>query len=126
MEQSDRAIARATRLAQFARSVAFRTKGGQNAEVVAHFEHLQRVDPTFAKRATERQRRSGAIANAYRLNGADLYVDRYVRDFLTEYNSRILRGEGANMPSPFNVMRAFVDSAEDALILRLLPEKVSP
>ncbi|OYW86031.1 MAG: hypothetical protein B7Z20_08015 [Sphingobium sp. 32-64-5] len=124
MEKTDRALARTIRFAQFAQSVSFRTGAGQNNEVVARFEQLRKANPAYAKRLAENRKKAVATAGAYRTNGADLYVDRYVRDFLAEYNSRVLRGEGVNMPSSFNVMRSFVDPDDEALILKLLPERV--
>jgi len=80
-------------------------------------------DPRNKKRGKEAARRAKAVALAYQLNGPDLYVDRYLRNFLTEYNGRLFRGEGMHMPNSYNVMHSFVEPDEKALVLRLLPEK---
>lgn len=122
MEKTDRALARKMRIAQFSQSVSFRSDAPRNAEAVARFKQLQK-DPAYARRVTQRHRKATALADAYRLNGPGLYVDHYVRQFLAEFNLRILQGEGANMPTSFNVMRSFVDPDDDALILKLLPER---
>lgn len=75
------------------------------------------------KQSRDFHRRATAVAAAQRLNGPGLYVDSYLRDFLQEYNGRIFRGEGRSMPNSFNVMSAFVEPDEKAMVLRLLPEK---
>lgn len=121
MEKTDRALARTMRIAQFSQSVSFRSGAPSNAEAVARFKQLEK-DPAYARRVTQRQRKAVALADVYRLNGPGLYVDHYARQFLAEFNLRILRGEGANMPSSFNIMRSFVDPDDEALILKLLPE----
>lgn len=122
MSRTDRALARDKRIKQFSHSVSFRSDAPGNSEAVSAFNNL-RKNPLYRKRLTLIHRKSIALAEVYRINGPGLYIDHYVRHFLTEYNSRILRGEGANMPSSFSIMRSFVDPDDDALILKLLPER---
>ena len=63
------------------------------------------------------------IAIAFEKNGPDLYVDRYIRKFLKEYNSRIFAAEGRNQPLSFNIMRSFVDPDDRTLVFGLLDEQ---
>ena len=64
-----------------------------------------------------------ALAAVQRSGGSGLYVDSYLRHFVSEYNGRLFQGEGMHMPSSFNIARAFLDPAEDAFVLKLLPQK---
>jgi len=63
------------------------------------------------------------INEAYANNGPRLHVDQKIRYFLAEYNSRVLLGYGDEQPTSFNIMNAFVEPSDEALILELVEEK---
>lgn len=121
MTISEKALARRERLGRFSTSVNMRSDNPKVAGLYAKIAKVSAADEYKAVKAATKL--ASAIADAYRVNGPGLYVDRYLRDFLAEYNSRVLRGEGANMPTSFNVGGAFVEPDEEVLILKLLPEK---
>ncbi|WP_426260954.1 GIY-YIG nuclease family protein [Sphingomonas sp. DC1100-1] len=75
------------------------------------------------RKVKEYAKRGAALAAVQRSGGSGLYVDSYLRHFVSEYNGRLLQGEGMHMPSSFNVARAFLDPAEDAFVLKLLPQQ---
>lgn len=52
-------------------------------------------------------------------NGSGYYSDEKFRQFVAEYNNRILNGQGAQMPSSFQVMQDFVEPDDQALILKI-------
>lgn len=90
------------------------------------FYDAQRARQLSAKEKRELKeyaKRGAALAAVQRSGGSDLYVDSYLRHFVAEYNGRLFQGEGMHMPSSFSVARAFLDPAEDAFVLKLLPQK---
>lgn len=123
MEPSERFLARAARFVRFQESVGLRADDPKNARVVAELNSIERRDPKMRARIRRARERARDLAIAYRFNGPWLYVDRYLRDFLAEYNNRLFMGEGLQQPLSFNVMGTFVEPDPDALVLRLLPEK---
>ncbi|MEG3175990.1 GIY-YIG nuclease family protein [Sphingomonas sp. RB3P16] len=122
MDNSDRARVRALRFSRFAASVRVRE---DNPATATTFRAAAKIGKSASgkKRGKAAASRAKAVALAFRLNGPGLYVDRYLRDFLTEYNGRIFSGEGMHMPNSYNVMHSFVEPDEKTLVLRLLPEK---
>jgi hypothetical protein len=75
------------------------------------------------KQVKDAMQRAGALAEAQRLCGPGLYVDTYLRHFVQEYNGRIFKGEGANMPNSWNIMQSFLEPDEQAMVLKLLPQQ---
>ena len=83
----------------------------------AQYERVRHT-PAFKKQ----NRRTLGLLNAYRANGVGGYIDNYLRYFLAEYNNRTLKTYGAEQPLSFNVMQAFIEPDESALLFVLLPE----
>ncbi len=104
----------------FAASVAIREDNPAHAPIINDFKNIRLKNLDYMREIEAQSERALAIAEAFDLNGPGLYVDKYLRNFLREYNGRVLKGEGANQPTSFNVMRAFVEPDENNLILRLL------
>jgi hypothetical protein len=123
LDRTDRAAMRNLRIAQFSSVVSVRADGPGHEERAAAYERRLRADPAFAKRMADGRKRAIAMAVTYDMNGPNLFVDRYLRNFLNEFNNRIFMGEGANMPISFNVLRSFVDPDDISLVLKLLPER---
>lgn len=122
MENSDRARARASRFSWFNLSVRVRDDIPTMAPLFQAAKSINN-SPLGKKRGKAAVNRAKAVALAFGMNGPDLYVDRYLRDFLTEYNGRIFKGQGMHMPNSYNIMHSFVEPDEQSLVLRLLPEK---
>lgn len=123
MNESDKQSARRGRIANFANAVSVRTKTPAGKALAEYFNYRRKIDPKEARRVEEMGKRALAIAQVAQLNGPGLYVDKYLRDFQAEYNNRILKAEGSQMPQSFNILRSFMEPDEKALILNLLPEK---
>lgn len=111
---SDHARARAARLMAFMAAASVRP---DDARAKALHERV-RHSPEFKKRV----RRTLGLINAYRLNGIGGYIDNYLRHFLAEYNNRTTKSHGTKQPLSFNVMQAFIEPDEIALLFILLPE----
>lgn len=119
---SDHSKIRQDRISRFRFSIQIREDNPATSELSKIMREAN-SDRASKRRTKKYMKRAWAIHLSYQMNGPGLYVDHYLRNFLAEYNSRILKGEGANLPNSFNVLNAFIEPDEDALILRLLPEK---
>lgn len=121
-EQSEKSRARSARIAKFSMSVHVRPDVPQMRS--AYDALSTRVLTAKEKREMkEYAKRGAALAAVQRSGGSGLYVDNYLRHFVSEYNGRLFQGEGMHMPSSFSVARAFLDPAEDAFVLKLLPQQ---
>lgn len=109
---------------RFQSSVFFDPEDPRNASTINRFDTLKRENPASAKRVREASERASALATIAPLSGPGLPVDEYLRAFLKEYNGRIFQGHGSQMPSSWNVLRAFVEPDEQALVLGLLSETI--
>jgi len=120
MDRSDKWHERFARIAQFNEAVTVDI----NSQAVKRQTQLIDRDPKLKKESEARQKRAFDLTVAFIENGAQLFVDEYLRKFLLEYNHRILIGEGAQLPLSFNVLNAFTEPDPKTLILRLLPEQI--
>lgn len=68
-------------------------------------------------------RKTVALTSAQATNGAALVADATLRDFLTEYNSRVMRYGLNSMPSSFNGLEAFYEYQPPLICFRLLEER---
>lgn len=121
MTISERAQSRRDRLSRFTFSVNVRSDNPLTSNIHKHTSEISAENKH--KSAKDLSKLAIAISDSYDFNGPDIYVDRYLRTFLSEYNNRVLHGRGANMPTSFNVCSAFVEPDERTLILKLLPER---
>ena len=124
VERSERSRARSARMGKFGFSVHMRSDVPGMRPL---YEMLisRKIDAEERKKMKEWAKKAAALAAVQRSGGSDLYVDKYLRHFIAEYNGRVLQGEGMHMPSSFNIMRAFIEPAEDAMILQILPQQES-
>lgn len=111
---SDHARARSARMMAFMAAASVRP---EDPRTQAQYERVRHT-PAFKKQS----RRTLGLLNAYRVNGVGGYIDNYLRYFLAEYNNRTLKAYGAEQPLSFNVMQAFIEPDESALLFVLLPE----
>jgi hypothetical protein len=123
MSLNDKVSRRAALFGVFAESASIKPGHGKYDSIAQDLKRLEKLDPTFKRRRKEAANRALQIAKAHNDNGPDLFVDKYLRNLLREYNSRVLRGEGINMPSSVNVMQSFIEPDPTAFILRLLDER---
>lgn len=111
---SDHARARLARLMTLMAAASVRP---DDPRAKAQYERVRHT-PEFKKQS----RRTLGLLNAYRANGIDGYIDNYLRNFLAEYNNRTVKTYGAEQPLSFNVMQAFIQPDETAMLFVLLPE----
>lgn len=89
----------------------------------------QRFDGKFELSPQEMQaaRRNSELASlidlAQAMTGPGFPLDKKLREFVREYNNRVLMGQGDQQPQSFDVLHAFVEPDERALILKILPEE---
>ncbi|WP_156139523.1 hypothetical protein [Sphingomonas sp. 35-24ZXX] len=119
--QSERAKARSARINAFNMSVQIRPDS-PNRRTLYDAIQKQTLNAQDRRKIKEFTKRGAALAAVQRSGGSDLYVDRYLRHFISEYNGRLFQGEGMHMPSSFNIVGSFLEPAEDAFILKLLPQ----
>lgn len=67
--------------------------------------------------------RADCLSRAQTINGPGFYIDRKIREFAKEYNNRVFSGYGSQQPVSFQVLRDFVEPDDEALVLKILPEK---
>lgn len=123
MDSNDKRLARAKRMALFEFSVNATADDPRYASIIKNSKMKYGNDSAFSKLTRKAQYRAIEIATAFTVNGPDLFVDRYLRNFLKEYNNRLFEGHGSKQPQSFNIMREFVEPDEHALVLRLLEER---
>jgi hypothetical protein len=70
-----------------------------------------------------RFKKARATLEAAIANGAGLLMDKELRDFLQEFNSRLWKHGPESMPSSFNVLRPFYYYDRDLLMFRLEAER---
>ena len=122
MNRSKKSQERVDRIARYAASVNLDEADPRNKPILDSLGRFYKSNPKARKIANKANERAKYLAASIPLNGPGLFVDRYLRSFLQEYNSRLFRGNGDKQPNSFNVINAFVEPDEDALVLRLLPE----
>ncbi|WP_454598620.1 GIY-YIG nuclease family protein [Qipengyuania sp. SM2507] len=123
MERSDKSAARAERIARYSASVGLHEENPRHKPIFDRLKALHEGDKDARRIAKKANQRASALAACYRLNGPGIFIDRYLRDFLMEYNGRLFQGQGDKQPNSFNILNAFVEPDEKSLVLRLLPEK---
>lgn len=122
MKRSDKSAARAERLARYSASISLHEDNPRHKPIFENLQAIHQSDKNVRRATKKANQRASALAACYRLNGPDIFIDRYLRDFLREYNGRLFQGEGDKQPNSFNILNAFVEPDEIALVLRLLPE----
>lgn len=81
--------------------------------------NMSKEQKRLVDKATERSR---YLSFAQTLNGSGHYADEKFRQFVMEYNNRVLLGRGDQLPSSFQVMQDFVEPDDIALILKIRHE----
>lgn len=122
MERSEKSRARAERIARYAASVNLSEHDPATKPIFEGLARFYKGNPKARKIAKKANERSKYLAASFVLNGPGLFVDKYLRSFLEEYNGRLFQGNGDKQPNSFNVLNSFVEPDEKALVLRLLPE----
>lgn len=124
MDYSQKWKERNAKIRMYSSAVSLNPDSREGVELSNRIKDDVNSDKQFRKYVSKMQNRAEAVAYCFDMNGAQLYVDKYLRKFLEEYNSRLFRGYGAQLPASFNIMRAFVEPDDQALVFRLLDEEV--
>jgi hypothetical protein len=119
--ETDRSRARAARFSQFNFSASVREDNPQTQGLFRAMKEAPR-DKAERRRIRDYAKHGIAIAAAQAVCGPGLYVDTYLRNFLREYNGRLMRGEGVHMPSSYSIMHSMIEPHEQAFVLSLLPQ----
>lgn len=121
-EQSNKARARTARFNAFNASVRIRE---DNSATRATYQAIsEQILTAHQKREIkDGRKRAAGLAAVQRSGGSNLYVDSYLRHFVSEYNVRMFQGEGLHMPSSFNIMSSFIEPDEQAMVLKLLEQQ---
>jgi hypothetical protein len=89
----------------------------------------QRIDSSRTHLSAEQmhaaQRNSefaSVIDLAQSMTGPGFPLDRKLREFVREFNNRVMMARGDEQPQSFDVLQAFVEPHERALLLKILPE----
>jgi hypothetical protein len=85
-------------------------------------ERLNRV-PGHRQTIKKMQKRAFALFSVQQSNGAGLLIDRLVREYHGEYNSRLFNHSLHDMPGSFNVMEAFSKFLPHLAVFELREEK---
>jgi len=123
-DRSDRARARQANFDRFMSSATIRP---DNPETAFLDRLLAERYDTKEHRNERRRIREEAlkIATAFIYNGPDFPTDRYLRNFLLEYNNRTFMTYGDQQPSSFSVMSDFIEPDEQVMVLRLVEEEIA-
>lgn len=118
---SDEAARRRARFAKFASTADIVPEHPDYAKIT---EGLRRGrNPELDRRVKAQWQRAKMLLSAFQLNGPSLFVDKYLRNFLAEYNNRVFVGRGNEQPTSFNIVRACLTPDEQAFVLKLSKEK---
>lgn len=96
-----------------------------NPETKASYQAIveRKLNAQQRRQIKESMKRAAALAAVQRSGGSNLYVDYYLRHFVSEYNGRMFQGEGLHMPSSFNMMSAFIEPDGTVMVLKLLEQR---
>jgi hypothetical protein len=74
-------------------------------------------------RAAQRHSEFASILDlAQSMTGPGFPLDKKLREFVGEFNNRVMLARGDEQPQSFDVLQAFVEPHERALLLKILPE----
>jgi hypothetical protein len=82
-----------------------------------------KLSPKQKKAAQRNSELASLIDLAQSLSGPGFPLDRKLREFVREFNNRVMMGRGSAQPQSFDVMHAFVEPDDRALLLKILPEE---
>ncbi|TAX72811.1 GIY-YIG nuclease family protein [Rhizobium leguminosarum] len=82
-----------------------------------------RLSPQQQQAAQRNSEFASLIDLAQSLTGPGFPLDKKLREFAREFNNRVLMGRGGAQPQSFDVLQAFVEPDDRALLLRILPER---
>ncbi|MGV9008332.1 GIY-YIG nuclease family protein [Brevundimonas sp.] len=122
-ERTERANSRHERFKHFMRVASVRPDNPRTASLDAVWR--ARLDTKEDRK--ERQRlaeKALGIALAFGHNGPGFAADRYLRNFLNEYNNRTFLTYGDQQPSSFSVVSDFLEPEEKIMVLRLIEEQM--
>jgi hypothetical protein len=81
-----------------------------------------RLSPQQMKAARQTSELASIIDLGQSMTGPGFPLDRKLREFIREFNNRVLMARGDEQPQSFDVLQAFVEPHERALLLKILPE----
>ncbi|NSL23064.1 GIY-YIG nuclease family protein [Agrobacterium tumefaciens] len=81
-----------------------------------------RLSPEEMKAAQRTSELASIIDLAQSMTGPGFPLDRKLREFIREFNNRVMMARGDEQPQSFDVLQAFVEPHERALLLKILPE----
>jgi hypothetical protein len=122
MALSSQATARRLKFSLFFRAASV-TPGHPNYSYSVELHERLSRSTAHRKKLKESGDRAIALLFAYHLNGPGLFADVYLRRLYEEYSNRLFHGFGAEQPTSFSVMNAFIEPDDHAFAFKLLDER---
>lgn len=94
-----------------------------NMATSKHIDSSQmHLSPQQMKAAQRTSELASLIDLAQSMTGPGFPLDRKLREFIREFNNRVMMARGDEQPQSFDVLQAFVEPHDQTLLLKILPE----